>query len=167
MVQISIIYGVFAWLRCKARRSIYHTVNSNNVAVRIWNLSHFAWNYNSFYHPSRNWGCGLWIMALCSVQCCLGRIVCLQSIFSLRISTSLHGVMSQENGNFDSVLIVKMHLLMLYREIFSPYRAVNTLPLCYKTSQLMLYREIIAVCSQIHIKHITQITFKYPVRTAQ
>jgi len=25
----------------------------------------------------------------------------------------------------------------------------------------MLYREIIAVCSEIHIKHITQITFKY------
>ena len=25
----------------------------------------------------------------------------------------------------------------------------------------MLYREIIAVSSQIHIKHITQITFKY------
>jgi len=24
----------------------------------------------------------------------------------------------------------------------------------YKTSQLMLYRELIAVCSQIHIKHI-------------
>jgi len=24
----------------------------------------------------------------------------------------------------------------------------------YKTSQLMLYREIIAVCSQIHTKHI-------------
>jgi len=25
---------------------------------------------------------------------------------------------------------------------------------CYKTCQLMLYREIIAVCSQIHTKHI-------------
>ena len=36
-----------------------------------------------------------------------------------------------------------------------------------QTSQLMLYKEIIAVCSQIHIKHITQITLKYPVRTAQ
>ena len=34
------------------------------------------------------------------------------------------------------------------------YRAVNTLRLGYKTSQLMLYREIIAVCSQIHTKHI-------------
>jgi len=38
--------------------------------------------------------------------------------------------------------------------MFSPYRAVNTLRLGYKTSQLMLYREIIAVCSQIHTKHI-------------
>jgi len=36
----------------------------------------------------------------------------------------------------------------------SPYRAVNTLYLCYKTSQSMLYREIIAVCSEIHTKHI-------------
>ena len=36
----------------------------------------------------------------------------------------------------------------------SPYRAVNTLRLGYKTSQLMLYREIIDVCSEIHIKHI-------------
>ena len=34
----------------------------------------------------------------------------------------------------------------------SPYRAVNTLRLGYK-KQLMLYREIIAVCSQIHTKH--------------
>jgi hypothetical protein len=36
---------------------------------------------------------------------------------------------------------------------FSPYRAVNTV-LVLKTSQLMLYREIIAVCSEIHRKHI-------------
>jgi hypothetical protein len=35
----------------------------------------------------------------------------------------------------------------------SPYRAVNTLRLGYKTSQLMLYREITAVCSEIHTKH--------------
>jgi proteasome assembly chaperone (PAC2) family protein len=38
---------------------------------------------------------------------------------------------------------------------YSPYRAVNTLRLGYKkTSQLMLCREIIAVCSEIHTKHI-------------
>ena len=42
-----------------------------------------------------------------------------------------------------------------------------------KTSQLMLYREIIAVCSQIHTKHINtvwaerRIIYKDPVRTAQ
>jgi len=35
----------------------------------------------------------------------------------------------------------------------SPYRTINTLSVT-KTSQLMLYREIIAVCSQIHTKHI-------------
>jgi len=31
----------------------------------------------------------------------------------------------------------------------------------------MLYREIIAVCSQIHTKHITWIIYKDAVRTAQ
>jgi hypothetical protein len=37
----------------------------------------------------------------------------------------------------------------------SPYRAVNTRRLVYKNSQLMLYREIIAVCSEIRMKHVT------------
>jgi hypothetical protein len=36
----------------------------------------------------------------------------------------------------------------------SLYRAVNTLRIGYKTSQLILYREIIAICSEIHTKHI-------------
>jgi hypothetical protein len=36
---------------------------------------------------------------------------------------------------------------------YSPYRAVNTLRLGYK-KQSVLYREIIAVCSEIHTKHI-------------
>jgi len=31
----------------------------------------------------------------------------------------------------------------------------------------MLYKEIVAVCSQIHTKHITLIICKDPVRTAQ
>jgi hypothetical protein len=35
----------------------------------------------------------------------------------------------------------------------SPYRAVNTLRLGYKTNHLMLCREIIAVCSEMHTKH--------------
>ena len=41
------------------------------------------------------------------------------------------------------------------------------LPTHLKTSQLMLYTEIIAVFSQIHTKHITWIIYKDPVRTAQ
>jgi len=47
-------------------------------------------------------------------------------------------------------------MLMLTRIIYkdSPYRAVNTLLPVTKTSQLMLYREIIVVCSEIHTKHI-------------
>jgi hypothetical protein len=35
----------------------------------------------------------------------------------------------------------------------SSYRAVNTFLFGYKTSQLMLYREIITDCSQIHKKN--------------
>ena len=38
----------------------------------------------------------------------------------------------------------------------SPYRALNTLPVT-QTSQLMLYREIMAVCSEIHTKHINTV----------
>ena len=34
------------------------------------------------------------------------------------------------------------------------YRAVNTLCFGFKTDKLMLYREIIAVCSEIHAKHV-------------
>jgi hypothetical protein len=37
--------------------------------------------------------------------------------------------------------------------MLSLYRAVNTVSVI-KTSQSMLYREIIAVCSEIHTKHI-------------
>ena len=41
----------------------------------------------------------------------------------------------------------------IYIYIFTSYRAVNTVSVI-RTSQLILYREIIAVCSQIHTKHI-------------
>ena len=37
---------------------------------------------------------------------------------------------------------------------FSSNRTVNTLRLCYKTSQLMLYIKIIAVCIEIHAEHM-------------
>jgi hypothetical protein len=40
--------------------------------------------------------------------------------------------------------------------MYSPYRAVNT-PSLIKTCQLMLYREIMAVCSEIHTKHINTV----------
>jgi len=42
---------------------------------------------------------------------------------------------------------------MNYIYSISPYRAVNTPRLGYETNQLMLYREIIAVCSEVHTKH--------------
>ena len=41
---------------------------------------------------------------------------------------------------------------MLYREIMAVCSEIHTKHI--KTSQLMLYREIIAVCSEIHTKHI-------------
>ena len=49
--------------------------------------------------------------------------------------------------------------MMFCKEIFdrpSPYTVLssNHSDLGYTNSQLMLYREIIAVCSQIHTKHI-------------
>jgi hypothetical protein len=44
-----------------------------------------------------------------------------------------------------------------YKHTPSPYRAVNTLRLVVKTSQLTLCREIIAVCSEIHSKHINSL----------
>ena len=42
----------------------------------------------------------------------------------------------------------------LYINIQSVPRSKHTPSRLYKTSQLMLYREIIAVCSEIHTKHI-------------
>jgi hypothetical protein len=63
--------------------------------------------------------------------------------------------------NMDSVsgvsccLNTTIHLNSTY--LLSPYRAVNTLRLGLKTSQLMLNREIIAVCSEIYTKHINTV----------
>jgi hypothetical protein len=54
--------------------------------------------------------------------------------------------------------------LTLIAVTFSSYRAVNALRLCYKNNQLMLYSEIIAVCSQIHTKHVNTL---WAERTAQ
>ena len=51
-----------------------------------------------------------------------------------------------------ATLNVKISLSYMERPI--PYRAVNTVSVI-QTNQLMLYREIIAVCSQIHTKHIS------------
>jgi hypothetical protein len=42
---------------------------------------------------------------------------------------------------------------MNYIGTLNPYRAVNTVSVI-KTNPLMLYREIIAVCSEFHTKHI-------------
>ena len=52
-----------------------------------------------------------------------------------------------------TVFEAKIDLDYVYIDIFSPYRAVNTARLSYK-NQSMLYREIMALCSEIHTKHI-------------
>jgi len=39
-------------------------------------------------------------------------------------------------------------------ELFTPYSAVNTLYVVYKTNHWILCREAIAVWPEIHIKHI-------------
>ena len=39
----------------------------------------------------------------------------------------------------------------------SPYRAVNTFHLGYKTTQIMLYETEVVVCSQINTKHINTV----------
>jgi hypothetical protein len=43
---------------------------------------------------------------------------------------------------------------MNYIQRFSPYRAVKTHRLGYQTKQLMLYREIMAVCCKIRTRHL-------------
>jgi hypothetical protein len=66
----------------------------------------------------------------------------------IKVETSSFPIKMSDFVQFNS-LRTKMNLYFIYI-----YSAINTLCLCYKTSQLMLYREIIAVCSQIHTKHI-------------
>ena len=56
-----------------------------------------------------------------------------------------HGTAYEENINTNFI------------RISSPYRAVNTLRLSYTNQSVMLYREIIAVFSQIHTKHINKL----------
>jgi hypothetical protein len=59
--------------------------------------------------------------------------MCHKSTFNLRMPSNLHGVIVQENGNLDSFSSVKIHQLMLYREIIavcSQFQTKNTNTLC-------------------------------------
>jgi hypothetical protein len=47
-------------------------------------------------------------------------------------------------------------------KILSPHRAINTLAFVYKTNQLILYKKVIAFCSDIHAA-----THKYTVFGAE
>ena len=70
-------------------------------------------------------------------------------------------------------------MIQLYIKIQSVPRSKHSFSVI-KSSQLMLYREIIAICSRIHTKHINTLcgqnvellnvklaVYKDPVRTAQ
>jgi len=67
------------------------------------------------------------------------------------VFTKLH------NDKFYNLNESGLIILFSFNIASSPYRAVNTLGLGLKTSQLMLYREIMAVCSEIHTKHINTV----------
>jgi len=49
---------------------------------------------------------------------------------------------------------LKTNINLNYIQRFSPYRAVNTLDIGYKNESVNVVKEIIAVYSQIHTKHI-------------
>jgi hypothetical protein len=55
---------------------------------------------------------------------------------------------------FVQLYLLKTKISLNYIVRFSSYRAVNTIVGYKKTSRLMLCSEIIAVCSEIHIKHV-------------
>jgi hypothetical protein len=61
---------------------------------------------------------------------------------------------------WDITSSIKINIIISFLYLFNSYRAVNTVRLGYKTNQLMLYSEIIADCSQIHIKHINTLCGK-------
>jgi hypothetical protein len=65
---------------------------------------------------------------------------------NLTLSSPLmpHGITGMERVNLN------------YIYILIPYRAVNTLRLGYKIQSIM-YRKIIAVCSETHTKHINEL----------
>ena len=69
------------------------------------------------------------------------------STYSLHI---LHSHILTQNLHYILKAMVVLRAVMRH----SPYRAVNTIRLGYKNCQLMLYREIMAVCSEIHTKHV-------------
>jgi hypothetical protein len=54
-------------------------------------------------------------------------------------------------------MLIVLKIWCKYLKLFSPYRAVNTLPLSYRRNELIQYREINAVCSGTHTKHINAI----------
>ena len=61
---------------------------------------------------------------------------------------------SNTNDSILTLQKLRSTYIIHYIQSLSSYRAINTLHISYKTSKLTLYREIIAVCSQIHTKHI-------------
>ena len=109
--------------------------------------------------------------------------LCGQNVELLNVKLVVHIVTT---GLLSVKVVIKTSQLMLYREIMAVCSQIHTkhintlcgqneellnvklvvhivttglqsVKMCYKTSQLMLYREIMAVCSQIHTKHINTV----------
>ena len=74
------------------------------------------------------------------------------TLIDLRSNPDLRTERPATNGPRHGRTTTKFRVTRIYNSSFSPYRAVNTISVI-KTSQLMLYREIMAVCSEIHTKH--------------
>jgi len=82
---------------------------------------------------------------------CLFRLDKLKQFLPYFCGNSLHLLLYLQFSNYLDPLKTKFT-----RVISGPrlYRAVNTLHLDLKTSQLRLYNDKVAVCSEIHTKHI-------------
>jgi len=87
-------------------------------------------------------------MTLTTENLSTGRETCLSATLPTNLTWTEPGADDEPHEPWHGLLKDKIILHYILRP--SPNRAVNTLVSFIKTSQLKLYREIIAVCSEIH-----------------
>jgi len=79
-------------------------------------------------------------------------IHCIYCLKHKKLSLFLHSPLVLDcTVSIFKIKLLKTQLILVDTQISSQYRAVNTVSVI-KTSQLMLYRETIVVCSEINIK---------------